>query len=98
MPSWIKEVPVAEIVEAKSYFIARKWIAGNSRTPSYLFHSRLLNGKSDWTCKPGIGIRYVGGAALKEELSKDRGDVILVAIEVPSDASKRWKARKRRFL
>lgn len=97
MPSWIKEVPVAEIVEAKTYFIARKWIPGNSHTPSYLFHSRLLNGKSDWTSKPGIGIHYVGGAALMEELLKDRGEVVLVAIEVPADASKRWKARRRRL-
>ncbi len=59
---------------------------------STLFWCRYLSGKEQWSSKPGIAIRFVGDAAFVKKLSEYNGQ--LVAIEVPSDADKRWRARK----
>lgn len=90
MRSWIKEVLPCQIEDGKLYFIATR----HNSPGSYSFYSRGLNGKKSWSVKPGIAIRFTGGAPLVAELAKNQN---LVALEVPVDADKRWKARKRRF-
>lgn len=86
--SWIKVVPVSEIVPDGTYFLAMT-PQGNGGT---WFWSRYLNGKEQWSSKPGIGIRFVGGPALIAKITEHGGKIC--AVEVPADADKRWKARK----
>lgn len=63
-----------------------------------MFYSRGLNGKNLWSVKPGIAIQAYGGEQLVTTFAKNKAKGIeLVAIEVPADADKRWRARKRRF-
>ncbi len=93
MSSWIKEVPLAQLQDGQTYFLAKKWESGCAGT-SYVFHSQLLNGKVQWSSKPGIAIRCVANEKLRAILA-ERADC--VAIEIPADADKRGKARKRRF-
>ena len=85
---WCVPVPVGETTEDKTYFIGRKY--GNT----YMFWSCGLNSKESFTTKPGIAIRFVGGHKL-ERVFYANPHVQLVAIEVPHDADKRWKARKK---
>lgn len=90
--SWIKKVPVAETTEEGTYFIAKQ----NGTSGSYFFWSTYLSGKEGWSVKPGLGNRYKGGASLARMFGKNSG-MNLVAIEVPPDADKRWKARRPKF-
>jgi len=92
MTSWIKEVPIDQLVEGKAYFLAKKWETHMGF--SYLFHSRLLSGKEQLSCKPGIAIHCIANDKLRKILIERPN---YVAIEIPADADKRWKARKRRF-
>lgn len=92
---WIVEVPLDKLDPSKDYFVARRWLDSNKR-PCYEFYSRLLNGKDTWSGKPGIAIRYPGKPELKAAILKN-SHVELIAVEVPSDADKRWRARKRRI-
>ena len=89
MSEWIKQIPVAETKEDKSYFIARSYNNGKS----FDFWSCYLNGKENWSIKPGIAIRYHGGESLIRTFAKNP-QAELIAIEVPADADKRWRARK----
>ena len=89
MRSWIKQVPVADTKEDKSYFVARFYNNGNS----FDFWSCYLSGKETWSVKPGIAIQYHGGESLIRTFAKNP-NINLVAIEVPADANKRWKSRK----
>ena len=93
MASWIKEVSLAQLQEGQTYFLAKKWESKCAGT-SYMFHSRLLNGKAQWSSKPGIAVRCVANDKLREILTEHAD---YVAVEIPVDADKRWKARKRRF-
>lgn len=61
-----------------------------------MFYSRGLNGKTLWSVKPGIAIQAYGGKQLIKTFATNAA-LNLVAIEVPADASTRWRARKRRF-
>ena len=76
----------------KSYFLAIKpvWEFG-----CYTYASRGLNGKFCWSIKPGIAIRYKGSNELIDELKKRTN---LVALLVPEDVDKRWRARKHKRL
>ncbi len=89
---WEKEVPIDDIKDDGDYFIAKFNDFSGHR--NYMYLARGLNKKLCWSVKPGIAIRYVGGDGLKEHLAKNNG--AHVALEVPKDADKRWKARKRR--
>lgn len=93
MSSWIKEVTLEQLQEGRAYFLAKKWESECAGT-SYMFHSRLLNGKVQWSSKPGIAVRCVANEKLREILTEHAD---LVAIEIPADADSRWKARKHRF-
>jgi hypothetical protein len=85
-------VSVAETKPDQLYFIAR------GRPGRFMFYSRYLSGKCAWSVKPGIAIQAYGGEQLVKTFEKNKANGIeLVAVEVPADASKRWRARKRRF-
>ena len=58
----------------------------------YFYWCRYLSGKEAWATKPGIAIQYVGSGHLRAALVKDD----LIAIEVPKDASTRWKSRRQK--
>lgn len=85
--SWIKEVPVSEIDPLKHYFIAMHAGVGST-----WFWCQYLSGKEAWASKPGIAIRFHGGPAFVAEIEKKGGKIF--AVEVPSDADNRWRARK----
>lgn len=87
MQSWVKIVPTAEVKDGAQYFIGK--IVG----PGVWLHARGLNGKLQWSEKPGIAIRCEGSDKFRAYLAENTG---CVAVEVPADADKRWRARKRR--
>ena len=91
MASWIKEVPLCDLIDGECYFLARKWTTGVGL--HYLFLSRLANGRPRLSSKPGIAIRCVANDNLRQTLAEHEG---YVAVEIPGDADKRWKARKSR--
>lgn len=91
MSTKLKEVPVEETSPDKAYFIA----VPNGPRGAHWYWSRMLNGKEQWTVKAGIAIQYYGGENLVEMFRKNASKT-LIALEVPDDADKRWKARKRR--
>ena len=86
MQSWIKIIPVEETTEAGTYFIGRRDASGCD------FYSRDKRGRTCFTSKPGLAIRYAGGPGLVRDFARNPG-IRLVAIEVPSDSNKRWKRR-----
>ncbi len=87
MQTWIKIIPVEETLETHEYFIGRR---GKSCCS---FWSRLKSGKTEFTSKPGIALRYSGGPRMVEDFARN-SKLNLVAIEVPPDADKLWKRRK----
>ncbi len=92
MKSWIKVVPIDQLEPTGEYFIAKP--VGVPPHEGMLFYGRGLNGKNTWTTKPGIAIRVYGNEKLVQALNANPG---IVAVKVPPDADKRWRARKRRF-
>jgi hypothetical protein len=88
MQKWIKPVEADEIVDGKVYFVAR---VPESRLAPWMFYSDR-NVKAEWVMKPGIATQFIGAEPLREKLRGTAG--ICVAVEVPADASKRWRARK----
>lgn len=94
---WIKVVALDALDPAKSYFISLRHHDAHGR-PHYTFYSSYLSGRTTWSTKPGIAIQYQGGDTLRNDILKNN-HLDLVALEVPADADKRWKARKpvRRF-
>lgn len=91
MMSWQKEVAVSDIAESGEYFIANFSDFNGHRSYNYI--SRGLNGKAIWSCKPGIAIRFPG----KQAYDYITSHPIHVALEIPKDADRRWKARQKRF-
>jgi len=84
--AWIKEVAIADVVESKAYFLSNKGPMGY-----YSFYSEWMSGKRGWSSKPGIAVQFFGTDQFKAELSKHPD---WVALEIPADADKRWRARK----
>lgn len=91
MSNWVKTVEVDDVQDGKTYFIGRRL---ESNAVGQLFWSRPLRGKDQWTVKPGIALRYTGDDDFREVLRKNP---IAVAIEVPANADRRWRARKANF-
>lgn len=87
---WIKPVAVADVQNGKLYFVGLKpkWKYG-----VWQFWSEYLNGKTGWSIKPGIAMQCKGGDKLRKLLTEKASDGV-IAIEVPKDADKRWRARK----
>lgn len=89
---WGKEVPVEDVSTEKFYWIAKIW------GETCALYSRWKNGKTAWSSKPGIAVHFKGSLALLDEVRKqnatEREGVRWILIEVPADASKRWKSRK----
>lgn len=79
---------VSEIKDDKFYFICYFVGYGYSHCK---FAGTRSNGKFFWTLNPGSANRYKGDEALQKSMS----DPDLWAIEVPSDADKRWKRKIR---
>ena len=92
MQSWAKIVPIGEIKDGQHYFVGK--VFGGGVYAGLEFHVRGLNKKLMWGGKPGIAVRYEGSANFREYMAKSTD---CVAVEVPTDADTRWKARKRRF-
>lgn len=88
---WIIEVPAAKLDPRKEYFLANRHEHPPGRF-NYAFYSRGLNGKTMWSSKPGIAMRFDGGEKLKAFLAEH---TFCTALEIPKDAATRWKARKR---
>jgi hypothetical protein len=89
MQSWIKFVPVDKIVKGKEYFIGRHRNQGDPFFEHCDLLGRGLNGKVQWTQKPGIAL-CVSDDTLLDYLKKSPD---FKAVEIPADAAKRWKAR-----
>lgn len=86
--AWIKEVEAENIEGDGVYFIALRRV---TRLAPYMFWSEYLSGKTGWSQKPGIACQY-DGSVIKERMIKEKEKC--VAVLVPPDAAKRWKARK----
>ena len=86
---WIKPVAAADVQDGKLYFVGLKpkWKYG-----AWEFWSEGLNGKQRWSIKPGIAMKCVGSDKLRALLAEKAADGVM-AIEVPKDAEKRWRAR-----
>lgn len=94
MQSWIKFVPAESAVLYEDYFIGRRRNVGDPYHESCDLLCQGLNGKQIWASKPGIALRLAFDEGLLMLLNK-QPDWTLISI--PSDADKRWKARKQRF-
>lgn len=88
MPDWIKPAEAHEIIDGKVYFIAQRPL---SRVGAWSFYSESKNGKLSFTRKPGIAIQYIGSEDLRNAISGKDG---ICCVEVPSNADKRWRARR----
>ena len=78
---------VLQFADAKAYFIATRLNSGHGT----MFWCQYLSGKEQWASKPDIAIQFNGTPAFVAEMRKQA--VSVVAVEVPDDADKRWKAR-----
>lgn len=97
MQKWIKAVEATNIEEGKIYFFAKTYGRG------FDFWSQWKNGRKCWSGKPGIAMRFQGGTDFRADIERNQkkfdaemGDKApkFMAIEVPADADKRWRARK----
>lgn len=88
--AWIVECPPEKLSPDKVYFLARRWVTCGSK--HYDFYLEWGNGTNKWGGKPSIAVRFRGNDAFKKILSQQKD---FVALEVPADADKRWKARTR---
>lgn len=86
---WVVEVEHDAIDPAGIYFLAIRPV---TRMTLHMFAARGLNGKSCWSEKPGIAKKFLG-ETIVEHL---RNTPSQVAVIVPDDADKRWRARKNR--
>ena len=86
----MKFEPLTETEEGKFYFLGYQH--GLSTTSFWLW-SQYRSGKQNWSTKPGIGIHFAGGPALDKYISSNSVKN-LVALLVPDDHAKRWKAKK----
>ncbi len=87
--SWIEEVDISSIEDDQAYFLAKKW-ESSMGVANYLFLSKLLNGKQKFSSKPGIAIRAICNDNFRKILAEHPN---YVALKIPMDADKRWKAR-----
>lgn len=89
MAGWIKSVAAGDVENGKLYFIGLKpkWKYGG-----WQFWGEWLNGKQKWTVKPGIAVQCTGGDKLRELLTQKAAEGVM-AVEVPKDADRRWRAR-----
>ena len=85
--SWINEISAELIEDGKEYFIAIKPVTKMVR---HLFLATDKNGNARWSQKPGIANSYVGSESMRQEMAA-RED--LIAVEVPKNAGKKWRAR-----
>lgn len=93
---WVVVVKPEDLDPTKEYFLMIIWVGGHGLR-SWSVYSRLLNGEKSFTSKPGIGVRFSANGA-KDTLQRNKHKIEgLVAVEVPADADKRWRARKRRY-
>lgn len=90
MADWEKVVALAQIEDGKQYFLSRQKVV--EQAPRY-FYARDINGKTVMSTKPGISIRFSAEEIL--EILKTHEGKGLQAVEVPGDADKRWKRRKK---
>jgi hypothetical protein len=90
MADWGKVVDMAQIEDEKQYFLSRQKVV--ERAPRY-FYAKDINGKTVMSTKPGISIRFSAEEILK--VLKQHEGKGLEAVEVPGDADKRWKRRKK---
>lgn len=88
MPSWINPVEPHEIIDGKLYFLALKPV---SHVGEWLFYSELKSGKRQFSKKPGIALKYKGSDDFRKAFD---GRPDLCAVEVPSNAGSKWRARK----
>lgn len=94
MQKWIKFVPRDQLIDGAEYFLGRHRNKGDPYHEDVDFLGKGLNGKQQWTCKPGIAIRAICNEKFRKTLEENPD---LVAVEIPKDAATRWKARKRKF-
>jgi hypothetical protein len=93
MKQWDRTPVDPETIElGRLYFLAMK---PETEYAPLLYASRGLNGKFCWSVKPGIANKYEGSERLKAELQAKPN---LIAIAVPPDADKRWRARRHKRL
>lgn len=90
--NWQVEVTVDNLDPDGYYFLANRW--ESMGRVNYLYWSRGLNGKESWTSKPGIAIHIRGNDQFVKLL---KSNPKFVALKIPEDHAKRWKARKHRI-
>ncbi len=88
--TWIKTVGVDQIVEGQAYFLAVQ--RGADPYSHYVYYSTDIKGKKILSTKPGIATHVLGNDKLRGVLREHADHV---AIEIPADASSRWKRRQR---
>jgi hypothetical protein len=89
--SWQTEVPVDQLDPNEYYFLAKTWMF-NER-PQYCYYMRGLNGRASWGSKPGIAVHFRGDEKMKTLINQNQNQSF-VALKIPEDYAKRWKARK----
>ncbi len=89
MANWIREVEASDVVDGAAYFVAKRPHDCDCKT--WYFFAENRAGKRMMSIKPGIAMQFNGDDKLRE-LLKAQAD--LVAVAVPADADKRWRARR----
>lgn len=89
-PKWGDFIKKESLEEGSQYFLAKRGNIGDQYHEHFFLYARGLNGKTQWSVKPGIALRF-GKDTMFENLSNNPD---LWAIKVPDDADSRWSARK----
>lgn len=90
--NWQVEVPIDKIIPTEAYIVAKRWESMDRI--NYIYYCRGLNQKETFASKPGIAIHVIGDDKLIKLL---KSDPKFVALKIPEDHAKRWKARRHRF-
>lgn len=91
MSSWVKEVEASEVKDGQQYFVARRRLEyAPGMFSEWRFQGTDSKHRTVFIKKPGIATIFTGGPKLREQLVRM---VTLIAVEVPADAHKRWRAR-----
>lgn len=96
MSAWVKAVEAIQIEDGRRYFVARgrREYAPGMFT-EWRFQGTNARGRTLFITKPGMATVFIGSEGLRTKMAEMK---TLVAVEVPANAHKRWRARDRRLI
>lgn len=87
---WLVETPLSKIKPDGRYMLATRPM---HKGGSIQFWCEYLNGKRDWSVKPGIALVWAGKDIKAGGVINNR----VMAVEVPAQSARMWRARKHSY-